>query len=100
MRKAFSYSNIHKIVHKLAASTRFPLVFALFCLGIAAAVLAMAQLLMNASLYGTVDFHTARRIAPMLADSSAITAVVGVGGGVLLERMRQDDRSQNDSSDM
>ncbi len=84
------YANIHKSVHKLLESPLFPPVFALLCLGCAASVLAVSGALLLAAESGFADYHTARRLAPMLADAASVTAVIAVGGGAFLERLRLD----------
>ncbi len=88
MNKVFFYSDIHKSIHKLIKSPRFPSDFSLFFLVCALGMLVSAFLIAHASLKGYCDYHFARRLLPMLTEASALTAVLAVGGGALLERLR------------
>lgn len=88
MNKQIFYSYIRKNIHKRIKSPRFPSDFSVFFLVCALGILVSAFLIRSASLEGHCDYHLARRLLPMLTDASALTAVLAVAGGALLEHLR------------
>lgn len=90
MKKTKVYANIHSAVHKCVGSALFPFIFAAFFLLCAAVLLAASGLLSDAAREGRADFHAVCRLVPMMTDASALTAVLAVGGGAFLERLRRE----------
>lgn len=89
MKRTKIYANIHKAVHKCVGSALFPFIFAVFFLACAAVLLAVSGVLLDAADEGRADFHTVRRLVPMMTDAASVTAVLAVGGGAFLERLRR-----------